>query len=303
MKTVVFDIDGTLTDYNQFVQKRAVKYFKSKYNMEVVNVDALEIEDVFDIKNYCMAAGMEEEMAEQQVHKMLDKFWLSYNCIFFFMARFRKGVTSYIRKLRREGWSVEFHTSRAKTCAPGVVGKAVRFLTRFQFLLNGVYAGKKEIFFYENDLQKVQGIINCAPVVAYDDKAEILEQFKKEKVSAVCVDGVHNKHLSLEGIPRINSFGADEIREATEKCIGTRIFKFYQREMQSDKVFRKLVLLKPVMLGKFHPVVLHSENIYRESDKGIVYAPNHRSTWDPIIITGILGVHIHWAALWCYVKI
>ena len=42
---IVFDIDGTLTDYNKFVQKRAVKYFKSKYEMEVVNADALDIDD------------------------------------------------------------------------------------------------------------------------------------------------------------------------------------------------------------------------------------------------------------------
>lgn len=34
---IVFDIDGTLTDYNRYVQKRVVKYFISKYNMEVVN--------------------------------------------------------------------------------------------------------------------------------------------------------------------------------------------------------------------------------------------------------------------------
>ena len=47
---IVFDIDGTLTDYNKFVQKRAVKYFKSKYGMEVVNANALEIEDIFEMK-------------------------------------------------------------------------------------------------------------------------------------------------------------------------------------------------------------------------------------------------------------
>ena len=74
---IVFDIDGTLTDYNKFVQKRAVKYFKSKYNMEVVNADALEIEYAFDIKNTCMITGMTEEVAEQQKRKMLDKFWFS----------------------------------------------------------------------------------------------------------------------------------------------------------------------------------------------------------------------------------
>lgn len=61
-------------------------------------------------------------------------------------------------------------------------------------------------------------------------------------------------------------------------------------------MFRKLKVLKPLMLCKFRPVVLNADNIYR-GEKGMIYAPNHRSTWDPIIITGILGFHVHWAAL------
>lgn len=49
---VVVDIDGTLTDYNRFVHKRAARYFMRKFNMQVVNPCALEIEDVLKSKQH-----------------------------------------------------------------------------------------------------------------------------------------------------------------------------------------------------------------------------------------------------------
>lgn len=51
---IVFDIDGTLTNYNEFVKNKAIPYIKSKYQLEVINPNALEIEDVFDIENHAI---------------------------------------------------------------------------------------------------------------------------------------------------------------------------------------------------------------------------------------------------------
>ena len=118
---VVFDIDGTLTDYNRFVHKRAVRYFMRKYNMQVANPCALEIEDVFEIKTTFLNQGLAEAKAENKVSRMLNRFWFSKNCVYFFAARFRKGVASYIRRLRKDGYEVEFHTSRAKSCSLGLI--------------------------------------------------------------------------------------------------------------------------------------------------------------------------------------
>jgi len=296
MKIAVFDIDGTLTDYNRFVHKRAAKYFMRKYNMQVANPYALEIEDVFEIKQFYTNQGMAEAEAEYQTSRLLNDFWFSYNCICFFVARFRKGVASYIRRLRKDGYEVEFHTSRAKACSLGLIGKSVRFLTWLQFVLNGVFVSRRSIHFYENDAKKIQGILNCNPVVVYDDKPEILERLKEEIISVICVNGLHNQMLSDEKFPRIFSFAREELGKAIEKSVGQRTIKYYQREVKSAKVFRKIKVLKPLMLCKFRPVVLNADNIYH-GEKGVIYAPNHRSTWDPIIITGILGFHIHWAAL------
>lgn len=291
---IVFDIDGTLTDYNGFVQKRAVPFFVRKYNMEVTDPNALEIEDVFEMKKRYLNKGMTEKEAEKEVHKVLNRFWFSHNVILFFTMRFRKGVKNYIRHLKKEGHEVEFHTSRAMTCEAGLLGKTARTLTRLQFLLNGVSVGKK-IFFYENDEKKIEGILEHKPSLLYDDKREILEKAKKEKIGVICVSGVHNREV--DGIPRIASFEKLELQKAVKSVIGERNLRYFQRDAKSNKVFQKIKRLKPIMMREFRPVILNADNIDKQSDRGIVYAPNHRSTWDPIIITGILGVHIHWAAL------
>jgi FMN phosphatase YigB (HAD superfamily) len=47
--TIVFDIDGTLTDYKEFIKKRPFPYFEKKYAMKAVHPCELEPEDIFDI--------------------------------------------------------------------------------------------------------------------------------------------------------------------------------------------------------------------------------------------------------------
>ena len=60
---IIFDFDGVLTDYNQFIQKNAIGYFQKKYQMKIINPDALEIEDIFDIQNILKALGHSEQEA------------------------------------------------------------------------------------------------------------------------------------------------------------------------------------------------------------------------------------------------
>ena len=70
---VVFDIDGTLTDFNKYISKKAIPYFKKKYHFEVKNPDALEISDILDLKNSLMADGLTVDEAESKEKAMLNK--------------------------------------------------------------------------------------------------------------------------------------------------------------------------------------------------------------------------------------
>ena len=62
-------------------------------------------------------------------------------------------------------------------------------------------------------------------------------------------------------------------------------------------MFQKIYFVSPLIRHYFSPIVLHKEHILTPTCTGVIYAPNHRSTLDPVIITSILGKNIHWAAL------
>ena len=47
---IIFDLDGTITDFNCFIEKIALPYFKRKYRLDIVNLDKLEIEDILNMQ-------------------------------------------------------------------------------------------------------------------------------------------------------------------------------------------------------------------------------------------------------------
>ena len=49
---IIFDTDGTLTNFNKFINLNALKYFEQEYGMKIVNPKALELEDIFDMDNF-----------------------------------------------------------------------------------------------------------------------------------------------------------------------------------------------------------------------------------------------------------
>lgn len=112
---IVFDLDGTLTDFNKFIDKKAIPYFAKKYGLQVINPNELEIEDIFDIIKSLQKRGLSVKEAENEQKKMLNKFWVSSRFVeFSLLGRFRKNACGYIRYLLKQGHSVEIHTSRAK---------------------------------------------------------------------------------------------------------------------------------------------------------------------------------------------
>jgi len=293
---IAFDIDGTLTDYNKFVKKHALDYFISKYNMIVRNSEALEIEEILDMKLHFMNQGMTKSNAENEIKKVLNKFWLSLHCLPFFTCRFRNGAAKYIKKLRKSGHVVEIHTSRAKTCSNGVIGKTARAFTIFQFALNGIRLRKKEIRFYKNDDDKIKGLIESRPDLVFDDKPDILNEMKRNNINVICLKGTHNQNIEAK-FPCIYDFDEQMLMEVTNEVIGTLKLKYFQREAKSSMLFNKLKILRPIIFAIFKPVILNADNILKSTDTGIIYAPNHQSTLDPIIVTGIICTHIHWVAL------
>lgn len=71
----------------------------------------------------------------------------------------------------------------------------------------------------------------------------------------------------------------------------------HKREVRSLKYFNVISKTTIFLRRIYHPLILHSGNIITKSNVGVIYAPNHRSTLDPLIIESVLPELIHWAAL------
>lgn len=295
---IIFDLDGTLTDFNKFVQRNAVSYFKRKYHMSIINSDALEIEDIFDIKNVLMQAGYSLREAEEKERNILNRFWISPRFIkFSLFSRFRPGTRKYFNSLRKDGFDVEIHSSRSKTCEKGFVGLVARMFTRWQCRLNGILLQKEKITFYRNDTEKVESILQACPLIIFEDKPWVIERLTEKGLKVICIETPYNKNIqSGKNVQLVRSFRG-EVESKIEKLLGRNSWNCHKKEASSAKFLHNIIWTSSLIQKKFRPIILHPQRRIHNSKTGIIYAPNHRSTLDPLIIESIVQENIHWAAL------
>lgn len=291
---IIFDIDGTLTDYNRFVDRYALPYFVKKCHMEVIAPAELEIEDIF---------GMDTLPAGEQ-QRLLDRFWVSYRFVLFSLfGKFRPGAGQFMRKLKKKGYQVDIYTSRAKACGHNMVGFIARLFTRGQFLLNGVPMGKAHIHFFADDTDKVQAMIQNRPSLVFDDKPSIISQMRENKIPVICVRGRHNTQVAAErAVGVLENVFDGKAEKLMEQVIGKNQFSYYRRAADSEKFFNKLKICKGFLNLYFRPQILHRERLIQNHAGAYIYVSNHRSTLDPLVINAILGRPIHWVALLRFFK-
>lgn len=297
---MVFDLDGTLTDFNSFIMKNALPFFKNKYKLEVINKDALEIEDIFDIRNQLLknnAISTEEAICQEK--KMIKSFWFSVFFLKFSLgSRLRSGVKQYIKRLLKDGDCVEIHTSRAMTCKKNLAGRFAKMCTLMQLVLNGIPIHKVSCCFYENDEAKVNSIIEIKPDIVYDDKPEIIKELVLNDISCVCVKGTHNKDvIDSNCVKVIEDFSNSDLEDIVECLIGKKKYGYLKREAYAEKTWIKLSKIYPFVILYFRPVVLNKSNLIDGVKESVIYASNHQSTLDPLVITPIVNKSMHYVVL------
>lgn len=297
---IVFDIDGTLTDYGHFLKEIAYPFFQQKYQMPVVFPDCLEPEDIFDM-NHFFQEKYQCTLKEAQYYtkQALDDFWVSFRFVkYALLYKFRFGVRECFTHLRKEKHIIEIYTSRAKTCEAGLLGMLSRALTIIQFDRNGIFFPPRRIHFFGSDKEKVAAIAAAGADLVFDDKPEVIESLVSQGIKCVCISGQHNQILvENESIRMLDCFSYEALNDVMVRLFGSETLATYRLAANSDLLFRKIYLISPLIRRYFSPIVLHKERILKVACTGIIYAPNHRSTLDPVIITSILGKNIHWAAL------
>lgn len=286
---IIFDNDATVTNYEEFVDKQVIPYFCNKYNLQIANPNALEIEDIFNLSKY---------FSEIQIEKMIDLFWISFRFVkYTLFSRFRSGAAATIKRFIRQRHNVEIHTSRSKTCEHTTMGFLARIFTIGQYWLNGVFLPINKFHFYKDDEDKYEGVLAANPILIYEDKPLLIKRFSSMGVNVLCVSGRHNQSIDdMSHVKCIKCFQEQQVNETMEKLLGKKLLDCANRGAVSDRFYKKLFCFRPIVYMFFRPVILNRQNI-SQTNKNIIYASNHRSTLDPIILTAILKEPIHWVAL------
>lgn len=296
---IILDNDATVCDYRRFIDGHAIPYFKKKYNMDVIHENELELESLFDCKNVLIKRGYSDEDADKHVKRIVDKFWISPRYIVYSMPwMFFPKVAKTMRILKKQGHRIEIHTSKIRSTERNILGKAVRVLMYLQYWSNGCFIPCNRFKFYENDDLKLKGMIGSYPEVVFEDKPLIIEALSNCDVKCICVSGKHNKGIKEnKNIKRLDDFSYHEVCDIIANLLGKSKWKLYNEIAISDRLYNKLLKLRFVIRWKYKPIVLSQERLNKADSTGVIYASNHRSTLDPMIITTIINEPIRYAAL------
>lgn len=295
---IIFDIDGTMTDYHAYIETYALPWFYKRYGLCPIKPDRLELEDILDLQAMLqMRHGCTPLQAERKARKLLDRYWISHRSIhYLLLTRFRPGCRAAVKQAKACGAQPWIYTSRAHTARRDLIGGCARLLTMGQLWLNGVWVKPSRIRFFQDDQEKLEGILRAEPQFVFDDKVEILEALRQRNIPAVCVAGPYNTEIrSGAGMERITEYSAARMEELLKKVMGKKAAD-QLRIARADRFWKRIVWLMPLVRWYLDPVVLHADRRIRTKD-AVLYAPNHRSTLDPLAILSVVEENIHWAAL------
>lgn len=295
---IIFDIDGTMTNFHAYIKTYALPWFCQKYGLLPCKEDELELEDILDLQNVIQEQRKCTDSEARQIAKeMIARYWISPRFIrFSLLTRFRSGCAHTVRRLKKLGFQIEIYTTRAYVTKQNAVGWFARICTMGQLWLNGVFLRPSQIYFFASDEAKLGKLIQVKPSLVFDDKPIILNELHQHNIPVVCIAAPYNEALqSARGIERIEGYKNIQIESLLKNVYG-RNFPYLLRAAQSDRLWRKLLYLAPLCQLYFHPIVLNQS---REiiTNEAVLYAPNHRSTLDPLAILTVIKENIHWAAL------
>lgn len=227
---IVFDIDGTFTDFEKFVLKNAPKYVEKKLGLLPTNLKGYDVDQVFDIENQMVKKGVSKEEAALISKKTMDSFWVKYYLKYSLLTPYRTGVRRIINTLYEAGHEIILASSRKKTCDDNLIGKMVRATTIFQATLNGVKRDKFLLF--PDDEAKMETIKLLNPDIVVDDKPELIQEFSKF-TSVICINSNYNFYHNFQSsVFRVNGFD-DKLSEVIE-CIDSKKQNVCEKNMTKE---------------------------------------------------------------------
>lgn len=198
------DIDGTLTDFSEFIVNNSQEYMWKKYSCKLKNLHGYDIDEVYNLKDEFLRRGWSEPEVQQKVQTIVREYWNKYYLKYCFVLSLRKGAGKCIRELRKKGHEIIILSSRDRSCGRGIVNWLVRVSTKIQLVKGGVHVNK--ILFFTNDEAKKQFAHTRGIDYMVDDKPDIAYDLATRGISVFLVDSNYNKTVNGENIIRIHSW-------------------------------------------------------------------------------------------------
>lgn len=288
------DVDGVLTNMEEYQLKYGKKYFKK--TDEEIKEDEIDISGIFGVSK-----------------TKREKFWLKY--IWKYCAEPPKmNAAETIRKLKEEGHEIHIITGRAHTTESGITGKLFRWmllkwLKKWDIPYDSITYCKEK----GSEADKVKACDELNIDVLVDDKREnVVEVSKTRKV--LCFDAKYNQGVEGDNITRVNNFNQvydsikrieDEsyfeeknIEEIEEMSVDKKI-EYYKslKDYISNLPFDKLIhekheknyetaykFIQPILKRKFKLKVFNRELV--PDARGVLFVSNHNNYYDqfPIMV-------------------
>lgn len=296
---IAFDIDGVLVDVEKFQLEYGAKFFKEKYNMDIVNKNGYSIKEIFDCTD-------EQEYL----------FWK--NNIMYYAMNYpaRVGCGEMIKKIIQDGNKCYIISSRIKTSDQDFLGWLMRTLVKL-FL-------KKEDIPYENitfcsignsSEDKVRACLENEIDVMVEDCPANIDKLK-EVTKVVCFNASYNEHIDGNDVIKVNSFS--EIYDYVNRINQNNEFKFLKRserqKLNNQELIKYYEDLKHYYISrtdkekislaeKYYSFIFPTsrkiidancpysiegfENL--PTNDGVIFVANHRSMIDPPLVMSVIG--------------
>lgn len=101
----------------------------------------------------------------------------------------------------------------------------------------------------------------------------------------------------MKNVVYINDFSALVVSDGLKHLFGKYNWYCIEREACSEKYFQRMKWVAGFIQRKYRTVVINKGNFHMQSERAVLYAPNHIRTVDPIVIETIVKTNIHWVAL------
>jgi uncharacterized HAD superfamily protein len=183
------DLDGVLTDIQDFNRRHAPPFFKRKFGREVADENPYDIRDIFQ----CPEAEY-------------TAYWNRYLLKYATLEPARKGAKAFTRQLREDGCAVYIISKRVFTCRKDFMGRLMRSLVRNWLWRNGIR--HREIVFCDNDVSdsKQTACREKQIDVMIDDEAVNINAIAPV-TQVICFDASYNRDCAGKNIRRARDWG------------------------------------------------------------------------------------------------